>query len=110
MPLLFKTLLSYLHDSDEVRQLHKFDLTLFSYGSPNIENTSAETYSIFLEDKLFIIFIVGLTEDYRDRLIAILSFDNQYEFKAAIRHIKREMHLHLESLKSQLIFESGDSN
>ena len=106
MLLLFKTLLTYLHDSDEVRQLQKFDLTLF----PNIENTSAETYSIFLEDKLFIIFIVGLTEDYRDRLIALVSFDNQYEFKAVIRHIKREMHLDLESLKTQLIFESGDSN
>ena len=110
MQLLFKTLLTYLHDSDEVRQLHKFDLTLFSYGSPNIENTSAETYSIFLEDKLFIIFIVGFTEDYTDRLIAIVSFDNQYEFKAVIRHIKRDMYLDLESLKFQLIFESGDSN
>ena len=110
MPLLFKTLLGYLHNSDEVRQLHKFDLTFFSYGSPNIENTSAQTYSIFLEDKLFIVFIVGLTEDYRDRLIAIVAFDNQYEFKAAFRHIKREMHLHLESLKTQLILESGDSN
>ena len=110
MPLLFKTLLTYLHDSDEVRQLHKFDLTLFSYGSPNIENTSAETYSIFLEDKLFIIFIVGFTEDYRDRLIAIVSFDNQYEFKAVNRHIKRDMYLDLESQKFQLIFESGDSN
>ena len=56
MPLLFKTL-TYLHDSDEVRQLHKFDLTLFSYGSPNIENTSAETYSIFLEDKLLFLLL-----------------------------------------------------
>ena len=53
MQLLFKTLLTLLFDSDEVRQLHKFDLTLFSYGSPNIGKTSAETYSIFLEDKLF---------------------------------------------------------
>ena len=110
MPLLFKTLLTYLHDSDEVRQLRKFDLTLFSYGSPNIGNTSAETYSIFLEDKLFIIFIVGLTEDYRDSLIAIISFDNQYEFKSVMKHIKREIHLDLESLKTQLIFESGVSN
>ena len=110
MSLLFKTLLTYLNESNEVRQLHKFDLTLFSYGSPNIGNTSAETYSIFLEDKLLTIFIVGFTEDYRDRLIAIVSFDNQYEFKSAIRHIKREMHLDLESLKSQLKFESGDSN
>ena len=110
MPLLFKTLLTLLYDSEEVRQLHKFDLTLFSYGSPNIGNTSAETYSIFLEDKLFNIFMVGLTEDYRDRLIAIVSFDNQYEFKAVIKHIKREMHLDLESLKTQLIFESRDSN
>ena len=110
MPLLFKTLLIYLHDSDEVRQLHKFDLTLFSYGSPNIGNTSAETYSILLEDKLIIIFIVGPTEDYRDRLIAIVSFDNQYKFKAVIKHIKREMHLDLERLKTQPIFESGDSN
>ena len=110
MSLLFKTLLTYLHDSDKVRQLYKFDLTLFSYGSPNIENTSAETHSIFLEDKLFIIFIVGFTEDYRDRLIAIVLFDNQYEFKAVIRHLKRDMYLDLESLKFQLIFESGDSN
>ena len=110
MLLLFKTLLTLLYDSDEVRQLHKFDLTLFSYGNPNIKNTSAETYSIILEDKLFIIFFVGLTEDYRDRLIAIVSFDNQYGFKAVIRHIKRKMHLDLESLKTQLMFESGDSN
>ena len=44
MSLLFKTVLTYLYDSDEVRQLHKFDLTLFSYRSPNIRNTSAETY------------------------------------------------------------------
>ena len=110
MSLLFKTLLTYLHDSDKVRQLQKFDLTLFSYGSPNIENTSAETHSIFLEDKLFVIFIVGFTEDYRDRLIAIVSFDNQYEFKAVIRHIKRDMYLDLESLKFQVTFETGDSN
>ena len=89
MPLLFKTLLTYLNDSDEVRQLHKFDLTLSCYGSPNIGNTSTETYSIFLEDKLLTIFIVGFTEDYRDRLIAKVSFDNQYEFKSVIKHIKR---------------------
>ena len=110
MPLLFKTLFTYLFDSDEVRQLLKFDLTLFSYGSPNIGNTSAETYSIFLEDKVLTIFIVGFTEDYRDRLIAIVSLDNQYDFKSVIKHIKREMHLDLESLKYQIIFESGDSN
>ena len=110
MSLLFITLLTYLYDTDEVRQLHKFDLTLFSYGSPNIGNTSAESYSIFLEDKLLTIFIVRLTEDYRDGLIAIVSFDNQYDFTSVIKHIKREMHLDLESPKSQVIFESGVSN
>ena len=108
--MLFKTLLTYLYDSDEVRQLHKFDLTLFSYGSPNIGNTSAETYSIFLEDKLPTIFIVGFTEDYKDRLLAIVSFDNHYEFKSVIKQIQREMYLDLESLKSQLIILRGDSN
>ena len=46
MPLLFKTLLTNLFDSDEFRQLHKFDLTLFSHGSPNIGNTSAETLNL----------------------------------------------------------------
>ena len=109
MPFLFKTLLICTILMKLDNQLHKFDLTLFSYGSPNIGNTSAETYSIFLEDKLFTIFIVGFTEKYKDKLIAIVSFDNQYEFTSVIKHIKREMYLDLESLKSQLIFESGDS-
>ena len=88
MPLLFKTLLTYLYESNEVRQLHKFDITLFSHGSPNIGNTSAETYSIILEYKLLTIFIVRFTENYKDKLIAIVTFDNQYEFKSLIMHIK----------------------
>ena len=38
--------ITYLYNSDEVRQLHKLDLTLFSYGSSNTGNNSAVTYSI----------------------------------------------------------------
>ena len=106
----FKSLFSHLYSSDEIRELHKFTLQLFSYGSPNIKNTSAETYFILLEEKLLNNFMVGFTEDYRDRLIAIVSFDNQHDFKLVIKHIKREMHLDLESLKSRIIFESEDSN
>ena len=80
MPVLFKTLFTLLYGSDEVRQLYKFDLRFFSCESPNIGNTSAETYSIFYKDKLFTISTVRFSEDYKDRVIAILPFYDQYDF------------------------------
>ena len=106
--MLFETLHIYLHDSDEVRQLQKIVLTLFLRKSQHRKYIRRNI--IFLENKLITIFIVGFTEDYRDRPIAKVPFDYPYDFKLVIKHIKREMHLGLEKLKFQLIFESGDSN
>ena len=110
MPVLIKTLLTYLYDSEEIRQLHKFYLMLFPYGSPNIGKTSTETYSFFLKDKLFKIFVVGITEDYKNRFIAKVPIYDQYDFKLVIKLMEREIHLDLERLKCQLKFESGDAN
>ena len=106
MPKILKTSFLHLYSSDEVLKLYNFGIILFIQKKQYQEHICGSKL-IFPRKKMLVIYINVFIKDYNDRVIAILSFYEKYDFKLVVKKNKKKMHLDLTTLKSILIFEKS---
>ena len=101
----FRKILTNIHSSTQFQQFES-PVNLISYGDPKLSDISAEVNFAYSQEQLALIFFVGWTEKYQNRIIVICSFDNHQQFMAAKKEIEREVHFELTKRKFDLIFEN----
>ena len=83
----FEEILTHIQSSNELQ--FENPVNIISYGSPNLPNTFAEVTFAYFQEQLARIFFIGWIEEYKNRIIAITSFENHQEFDLTEEEIEK---------------------